>query len=119
MAKAKTRSSTKPETAKKPEPQKVNKSEAVRELLAQGQSPKEIVETLKAKGIDVALGHVYGLKSKASGATGSRPRANGKASTNGHVVSVEALLGAKAFVGQSGSIESAKEALAVLEKITG
>jgi len=70
----------------------VNKSEAIREAMKNNPkaAPAEIVEILKGKGVEVAVGLVYQVKQqsgkkKKNGKKNRDNQAKGKASSNGKV----------------------------------
>lgn len=117
-----------------------NKSEAIRSYLEAHPEakPKEIVEALKAQGIDVTPAFVSTIKSKSGvgGGGGRKKRARRKTAAaapqaapaaaraprggaaESETVSVASLVKAKQLIDDAGGIEKAKAALAALEKIS-
>ena len=103
----------------------MNKSDHVRRYLARNPAarPKEIFDALIAEGIDISKALVnrilYGPKSTRKKRRGGR-RAKAAASANGgSQLSLEHLLAAKRLATQLGSVESAKQAVDALAKISG
>lgn len=100
----------------------INKSQAVRDYLKTNRNamPKDVVEALKAQGIEVSAQTVstakFMMKRKRRGkrAAGGRKSSAG----NGEMVSVSALLDAKKLIDKLGGIEKAKSALEALSKLS-
>jgi hypothetical protein len=97
-----------------------NKSQAIRDALEANpdQSPSEIAEALKAKGLKVNAQYVSTIKSGMKATKGGarkvvRRRKPGRASNNG-LGPIEAAL---KFITDAGGIKQAKQALATIEQI--
>lgn len=102
----------------------MNKSDHVRRYMAQHPSagPKEVYEALLAQGVDVSKALVNRLKYGPHGAgkrkrRGRRRRAT-VASNGGGQLSLEHLLAAKKLVVQLGSVETAKQAVDALARLS-
>lgn len=95
----------------------VNKSQAIRDhLIANPDSrPKDVVEALAAKGITVQPSAVSNVKTKMSQPVRSTSK-RGKGAASKRSVGDDAVLSAKKFAAEVGSIEAAKEALDRLGK---
>ncbi|HWB14535.1 MAG TPA: hypothetical protein VFE62_08395 [Gemmataceae bacterium] len=102
----------------------MNKSDHVRRYLSQHPSakPKEIFQGLQGEGVDVSMALInrikYGPESGRKGKRGRRGRRTAAAATNGHQLSLEHLLAAKKLVDQLGSVQSAKQAVDALAKLS-
>lgn len=122
-----------------------NKSAAIREYLDSNPAakPREIVDALKAQGVEVTPAFVSTIKSKSGGgaapkkrrgrparaaaaaATPARTRratsrpAAGRAAAPSDSVSVDSLIRAKRLAEELGGVDKARAALSALEKITG
>lgn len=113
--------------ARSPAKDAMNKSDHVRRYLSQHSSakPKEIYEALTGEGVDVSMALInrikYGPGSGRKGKRGGRRRraAAAATATNGsNQLSLANLLAAKKLVDQLGSIESAKQAVDALAKLS-
>lgn len=112
-----------------------NKSAAIRDYVNANPDamPKQIVDAMKAQGIDVSTAFVSTIKSKTVG-SGAKKKGRKKAgrpkgapraaaapatrSSNGQSkVSVDQLLKAKKLAGELGGVAQARAALEALEKI--
>lgn len=118
-----------------------NKSAAIREYLDKNPEakPREIVDALKAQGVDVTPAFVSTIKSKSGGAAAPKKRrgrparaasaprtqratsqpAAGRAASANDKVSVDSLIRAKKLAQELGGVDKARAALSALEKITG
>lgn len=124
-----------------------NKSAAIREYLDNNPEakPREIVDALKAQGVEVTPAFVSTIKSKSGGGTAapkkrrgrpkaaaqeaaapSTPRATSAPAAKrggglpaGDTVSVDGLIRAKKLAEELGGVDKVRAALAALEKITG
>ena len=100
----------------------VNKSEAVRKVLAKSPnlSPKEIVEKLKSTGVKVTPAYVSNVKSQSKKGRRGRPVASKgrRRGTNGHatgeLISIDALKQARELIENAGGVDKAKKALDVV-----
>lgn len=103
----------------------MNKSDHVRRYLAKNPTarPKEIHDALTAQGVDISKALVnrilYGPKASRKKRRGGR-RAKTAAVANGSSpLSLDHLLAAKKLVTHLGSVESAKQAVDALAKLSG
>lgn len=118
-----------------------NKSAAIREYLDSNPDakPREIVDALKAQGVDVTPAFVSTIKSKSGAASAPKKRrgrparaaaaprtqrrtakpAATRAPRSNDSVSVDSLIRAKKLAEELGGVEKARAALSALEKITG
>lgn len=123
-----------------------NKSAAIRQYLDSNPEakPREIVDALKAQGLEVTPAFVSTIKSKSGGGTAApkkrrgRPKAAAQAAAKtttpraaaapaakrggaatGDTVSVDGLIRAKKLAEELGGVDKVRAALAALEKITG
>ena len=111
----------------------VNKSLEIRSYMNENPKakPREVVDALKEKGVDVSAQFVSTVKSNSKKSVGVKRRgrpvgstkktpAAGKAVTakGGETVSVQSLLKLKRVVEEIGSIEEAKAALSTLERLS-
>jgi hypothetical protein len=106
-------------------PDKITKSQAVRDYLAKHPraKPKEIGPAIKeAHGLDVSPQMISMIKSKARRGRGRRRRAAavaavGRPRTNSSRITVDDLVTAKKLAGQMGGVSRAQEALAALARL--
>ena len=120
-----------------------NKSAAIREYLDSNPAakPREIVDALKAQGVEVTPAFVSTIKSKSGSGSGPKKRrgrparaaaatpartrrttsrpAGRRAAASSDSVSVDSLIRAKKLAEELGGVEKARAALSALEKITG
>jgi hypothetical protein len=103
----------------------MNKSDYVRRYLSQHPSakPKEIFQALTGEGVDVSMALInrikYGPESGKKGKRGGRRRRGAVATTNGSGhLSLDHLLAAKKLVEHLGSVESAKQAVDALARLS-
>jgi len=108
---------------------RVNKSQAIRDYYAAHRraKPRQVVEGLKAQGIDVNAQMVStvrymmrkgrGKKRQARGVTRTVARTSRSWRRGQDVVLIESLLDAKKMADQLGGIERARAALKMLEKL--
>ncbi|KAA5545857.1 hypothetical protein FYK55_02745 [Roseiconus nitratireducens] len=110
-----------------------NKSKEIRDYLKDhpGAKPREIVDAMKSKGVDVSAQFVSTVKSTSKKKKGparrrGRPAGSKNKTTSmtrpatkksGDTVSVESLIKLKKVVEEIGSIEEAKAALTTLEQL--
>lgn len=111
--------------ARSPAKDAMNKSDHVRRYLSKHASakPKEVFEGLTAEGVDVSMALInrikYGPGSGRKGKRGRRRRRAVTAMANGsNPLSLNHLLAAKKLVDQLGSVESAKQAVDALAKLS-
>lgn len=97
------------------------KSQAIREQLSANPDamPKDVIATLKKKGMSVSSQMVSTLKSKMSGGTKKRRRRKKRvaARQNGQMISMNDLVEAKKLADRLGGLEKAQEAVAALAKL--
>ena len=109
--------------ARRSSSQTVNKSDHIRGYIKLNPSagPKEIRQALLHEGLDVSAALVnrlkYGPSSKKKKRRGRRTTAEA-ASNGGGQLSLDHLLAAKRLVNQLGSIESAKQAVDALARLS-
>jgi hypothetical protein len=111
--------------ARKPSAETLNKSAHVRRYLAQypDAKPKQILDALTAQGIDISKPLInrilYGPQgTRKKKRRGRRPKI--EATANGSApLSLEHLLAAKKLVTHLGSVESAKQAVDALARLSG
>jgi hypothetical protein len=120
MAK-KTVPAKKPASAKKPEPVKINKSEAVRTYLKEhpGTANKDVAEALSKQGIKMAPDYVATVKGNMKAKKGKRKRRQ-KAAEVAAVktgIGISEIKAAFGLLKHCGSIALAKEALAAAAEI--
>jgi hypothetical protein len=111
--------------ARSPAQDAMNKSDHVRRYLSQHPSskPKAIYEALQGEGVDVSMALInrikYGPASGRKQKRGGRRRRAAVAATNGtSQLSLDHLLAAKKLVEQLGSVQSAKQAVDALAKLS-
>jgi hypothetical protein len=103
----------------------MNKSDHVRRYVAQHPAarPKEIYEALTAEGLGVSKALVnrilYGPKSKRKKRRGGRQAKVSAVANGSSPLSLEHLIAAKKLATQLGSVESAKQAVDALAKLSG
>jgi hypothetical protein len=101
---------------------KVNKSAAIRDYLSSNPSatPSTIIEDLKKKGLKVGASLVSQVKyGQMKGKSGRRkPGRRAGASANGSRVDIDQLVQAKSLADKMGGVARAKEALAMLAKLS-
>jgi hypothetical protein len=99
------------------------KSQAVRDYLSENPqaSPKEVVEGLKAKGVNVKVTLVNSIKYKKPSKTGRRRamsvRMAARRSSGGVAVTVEQLVEVKRLADSLGGAEHVRRALETLEQL--
>ncbi len=111
--------------AKKKAASAVNKSQAIRDFRAANKTarPKDIVEGLKADGVEVSpalVSNVLGAKKKrvkkrAGAKPGPKPKA--ASSAGGESVKVDALIEAAGFANKVGGVEKAQMILKTLGRL--
>ena len=107
-------------TRGRPKKGNVNKSEAVREFMAShpDAKPKEVSAALAKKGIKVTPQAVSTIRFQAAKKAGAKSGRRGKTKSQNGMVQVDTLVQAKQFVDKMGGVESAKQALNVLARLT-
>lgn len=113
--------------AKKKAASAVNKSQAIRDFKAANKTvrPKDVVEGLKAQGIEVSpalVSNVLGAKKKrtkkrASAKPGPKPKS--ASASGGESVKVDALIEAAGFAHKVGGVEKAQSILKTLGRLKG
>jgi hypothetical protein len=111
--------------ARSPAQEAMNKSDHVRRYLSKHPSakPKEIYQGLTSEGVEVSMALInrikYGPGSGPKRKRGGRRRRVVTAAANGsNQLSLQHLLAAKKLVEQLGSVESAKQAVDALAKLS-
>jgi len=111
--------------ARSPAKEGMNKSDHVRRYLSKHPSakPKEIYQGLTGEGVEISMALInrikYGPGSGRKGKRGGRRRRAVAGGTNGsNQLSLDHLLAAKKLVEQLGSVESAKQAVDALAKLS-
>ncbi|QDU89077.1 hypothetical protein Pla175_24630 [Pirellulimonas nuda] len=109
--------------AKKKVASAVNKSEEIRNYKKANATarPKDVVDGLKAKGIEVSsalVSNVLGPKKKrVKKRPGAKPGPKPQPAAAGESVKIEALIEASAFAGKVGGVEKAQSILKTLGRI--
>ena len=117
MAKAAAKKPAKKTPGAKPGKRKVNKSEAIRQYKAANPEagPTAIADALTKKGIKVVPAQVSNVLTAAAKKDGKAPRGR---RGGGDQVSLSSLMDTQAFIDKVGGVESAKQLLGAVEKLS-